>query len=72
MTLELEHIEKMLEQLDKQSKAFRDEALRFMWWMRGGLSFEEAMLLSNSDREMINELIKENMEATKKSGLPFF
>ena len=65
-------VEKYLDQLDKESKAFRDEALRMTWWMRGGISFDEAMLLCNQDRELINELIKENMEATKKSGLPFF
>jgi hypothetical protein len=67
-----ELVEKYLDQLDKESKAFRDEALRMTWWMRGGISFDEAMLLCNQDRELINELIKENMEATKKSGLPFF
>jgi len=40
--------------------------------MRGGVSFDEAMQMSQSDRELINELVKENLETTKKSGLPFF
>jgi hypothetical protein len=28
--------------------------------------------LSAQDRELISKLIKENLETTKKSGMPFF
>lgn len=37
-----------------------------------GLSFSEAMHLSHEERDIIGEIIKENLETTKKSGLPFF
>lgn len=40
--------------------------------MRGGLSYDDSMLLSETERKLINELIKENLETTKKSKLPFF
>ena len=40
--------------------------------MRGGLSYDDAIMLSQSEREIVSSLIKENMETTKKSGLPFF
>lgn len=40
--------------------------------MRGSLSVDEAFALSYEDREIMSELIKENLETTKKSGLPFF
>lgn len=40
--------------------------------MRGGLSYDEAFQLSVEDREIISEIVKENLETTKKSGLPFF
>jgi hypothetical protein len=40
--------------------------------MRGGISYEAAMNLSAAERELINGIIKENLETTKKSGLPFF
>jgi hypothetical protein len=40
--------------------------------MRGSLSVDEAFALSYEDRELMSELIKENLETTKKSGLPFF
>jgi hypothetical protein len=40
--------------------------------MRGGISYEDAMMLSQQERELISKIIKENMETTKKSGMPFF
>lgn len=42
------------------------------WYMRGGLTYDEAMALSFHEREIIGEIIKKNMETTEKSGLPFF
>lgn len=40
--------------------------------MRGGISYEQAMNLSHEERSLIGEIIKENMETTKKTGLPYF
>ena len=40
--------------------------------MRGGLSYEAALNLRPEERNAVSELIKENLETTKKSGLPFF
>jgi hypothetical protein len=37
-----------------------------------GLSYNEATMMSFEERELIGEIIKENLETTKKSGLPFF
>jgi len=37
-----------------------------------GLSYAECMNMSAEEREIIAEIIKENLETTKKSGLPFF
>ena len=42
------------------------------WFMRGGISYDQVLTLSIQEREIINELINENLETTKKSGLPFF
>ena len=41
------------------------------WYMRG-LSYSEGMNLSFEEREIVSEIIKENLETTKKTGLPFF
>jgi hypothetical protein len=40
--------------------------------MRGGISFDDSMMLSFEDREIINRIIKDNLETTKESGMPFF
>ena len=58
--------------MDTETNDIRQEALKMAWYMRGGLSYDHAMQLSVLERKLINELIKENLETTKKSGLPFF
>jgi hypothetical protein len=40
--------------------------------MRGGISYAEAMHLSGEERELITDIVKDNLETTKKTGLPFF
>ncbi len=42
------------------------------WFMRGGITYEHALNLSQEERKIISSIIKDNMETTKKSGLPFF
>ena len=72
MNLSNEEIVSYLKSLDKEARAIRDEALRFTWYMRGGLSYSDAMLLSQDERKIVSKIIDDNMEVTKKSGLPFF
>lgn len=72
MTLTDDQIIDELDKMEREAKAYKDEALRICWYMRGSISYEDSMLLSNADREIINKLIKYNMETTEKTGLPFF
>lgn len=72
MTLSDDEIGLLLEEYDQQSRAIREEMLRFTWWMRGGLSYDDSYSLSAEENDIIRKIIKENMEATKNSGLPFF
>ena len=58
--------------MDQECDDIRQEALQLSWYMRGGLSYDHAMQLSVAERKLINTLIKNNLETTKKSGLPFF
>ena len=62
----------MLESLDKESRAIKSESLKMSWFMRGGLQYEDAMLLSSQEREIVGEIIKDHIKQTKESGLPFF
>jgi len=72
LILDNDDIVELLESYDKESKAFREEALRMCWYMRGGLSYEDAMFLTQQERDIIGKIIKDNMDTTQKSGLPFF
>ena len=70
--MDSDQIAEMLDQMDKEVSNIRQEALRLSWYMRGGLTYDQAMSLSLEERNLINDLIKEHLETTKKSGLPFF
>ena len=72
MTLSNEEIVKLIDQFDKDSKAIRKDLLSMCWYMRGSISYDEAMMLSLEEREIISRIIKDNLETTKGSGLPFF
>ena len=72
LTLKPEDISSWIDSMEKEADNIRREALKQSWYMRGGLSYEQALNLSYNERLMINELIKENLDTTKKSGLPFF
>jgi hypothetical protein len=62
----------LIDRLDRESKALKEEILRYCWYMRGGLTYNEGMQLSYDEREIISRIVKDNMETTKKSGMPFF
>lgn len=72
MSLDIDQIKELIEQFERDSKAVRNSVLEMCWHMRGALSYDEGMMLSYTDREIINKLIKEHIETTQKSGLPFF
>lgn len=57
--------------LDKEAREIKKDVLKMCWFMRG-LSYAEGMTLSWDERDIVGEIIKENLETTKKSGLPFF
>jgi hypothetical protein len=62
----------MVEAMEKETRNIRLDVLKLCWYMRGGITYDEAMQMSQSERGIINEIVKENLETTKKSGLPIF
>ena len=62
----------LLDSYEKEARAIKEEAIKLIWFMRGGITYNEAMMLGVQDRELIAKLIKNNIETTKESGLPFF
>jgi len=61
-----------LKDFDSQVKNLKLELMKVCWFMRGGMSWNESLILSPDEREIVSQLVKENMETTKKSGQPFF
>lgn len=67
-----EEIASLLARYESESKALKKTLYRLCWYMRGGISLEELYLLGFQEREIIVDLIKENLDITKESKLPFF
>lgn len=42
------------------------------WYMRGGVTYSEALEMSNHEREIIVTIVKENLEIAKESKMPFW
>ena len=61
-----------LKDFDNETKNLKLELMKICWFMRGGMSWNEALVLSPDERAISAQLVKENMETTKKSGHPFF
>jgi hypothetical protein len=58
--------------IDNDAKALKAEIFKLAWYMRGAISMDEAFYLTFEDRKIISEIVEDNLETTKKSGLPFF
>ena len=67
-----EDIKDELDRMEEKTKALKDEAIRICWYMRGSISYDDAMLLSSTDITLINKLIADNLKTTEKTGLNFF
>ena len=72
LALRPEQVEQWIDDMEKQVNEIKKDALKTCWNMRGGLSYDDALKLSYQERKMITELVKSNLETTRKSGLPYF
>lgn len=62
----------MIEGYDNEINAIRLDVAKMCWSMRGGLTYDEGMSLSYNERKIIGDVIKDNLDTTKKTGLPYF
>ena len=69
MTLGAEEISDQIERLDQETTQIKEQCLRLAWYMRGGATYDQVMQLGQKERVMINELAKDNIETTKKTGM---
>ena len=62
----------MVDAMEKETHDIRLDVLRLCWYMRGGVTYDEAMQMGQIERKIINDIVKDNYETTKKSGMPHF
>jgi hypothetical protein len=60
----------MLKKMDSEAEALRTEMFKIVWYMRGGVTIDQAHMLCQKDMKIIHDIIKENIDMTKKSGMP--
>jgi hypothetical protein len=61
---------KLAEDLENDIKQIKDEVYRITWGMRGGVSSHDLLWrLSYEDRQIMSAIMKDNIEATNKTGL---
>lgn len=65
-------IVEFIESLENDIKVFKKQLFKLAWYMRGSLNMEQVYQLDATDRNIIFDIIEENLETTKESGLPFF
>ena len=58
--------------MDREVRDIKEDLFRLSWYMRGGITFSEIYNMGIQERDIIGKIIKENLETTKRSGLPFF
>jgi hypothetical protein len=58
--------------MEQEADDLRRQSLKMSWYMRGGLSYNDVLSLSHQERIMVSGIIKDNLETTKTSKLPFF
>ncbi len=57
-------------ELDNTVSNIKHELVKLCWYMRGGLEYDSAFMLSPNDRTHMAEVVKENIETVKKTNLP--
>jgi len=70
--MDLDEVLREVDILDKESKAIKSDLLKLCWYMRGSITLEDAFSMCIEDRSIVGDIIKENLETAKKTGMPFF
>lgn len=65
-------IPKFINNLESAIKVIKDEIFKISWYMRGGVTSQELLhIYSYEDRTIMSNIIKDNIETTQKTKLPF-
>ncbi len=72
LTLTPDKVLKLINEYEKDTEEIKKSALSMSWYMRGGVSYEDVLNMSQAERLAISAIIEQNLDTTKKSQLPFF
>lgn len=62
----------MIKKYENQIKELKYNVYKIGWFMRGFITYTDAMhVISSEDLTIFNDIIKENMDITKETKLPF-
>ena len=72
MSMSNSDITKFINNLESSIKVIKDEIFKISWYMRGGVTSQELLhIYSYEDRTIMSNIIKDNIETTQKTKLPF-
>jgi hypothetical protein len=67
-----DQISEYLVRLENEVKQFKQTLFRTSWYMRGGVTMEDLLhTYSFEDREMLYDIIKENINTTQETRIAF-
>ena len=58
--------------MEAYARGIKRNALELSWYMRGGVSYEDILNMSQRERKDMWSIVEDHMETTKKTQLPFF
>jgi len=70
--LDHEGVKKLIDNMEEECASIKKNALSMSWYMRGGVTYEDVLNMSTTERDEIRNIIDSNLEVTKKSQIPFF
>ena len=70
--LDHEGVKKLIDDMEEECAGIKKNALSMSWYMRGGVTYEDVLNMSTTERDEIRKIIDSNLEVTKKSQIPFF
>ena len=67
-----EEIKQMFNRMNRESRQVVKSILQLVYFMRGSIQYGDMLLLSHAERDMINDFIKERLEAEGKKIHPVY
>lgn len=65
-------IQKMFSDLQREAKMLLDDIITIIYFMRGAVSYTEAMHMSYAERQSIESFIEKRLETQKKNLHPVY